>query len=68
MSTAGGSDPLAFSDVFLFVMVTVSLTAVTTASDYTKKKVERIMQIFHGACQQFLLAATELSKMPFVVN
>lgn len=26
------------------------------------------MQIFHGACQRFFLAADKLSKMPIVVN
>lgn len=65
----GGNDPLKFSDVFLFVMVTVSLTApeLTGLPVITKKK-KIIMQIFHQARQQFLLAGAELSEMPFVVN
>lgn len=63
----GRNDPLKFPDVYLFVMVIVSLTtsALTGLPMITKKK---IMQISHRARQQFFSAGAELSKLPFELN
>lgn len=63
----GRNDPPKSPDVYLFVMVTVSLTtsALTGLPMITKKK---IMQISHHARQQFLSAGAELSEMPFELN
>lgn len=40
-STAGGNDPPKFSNVFIFVMLAMSVTAVRSASDVKKKKKHR---------------------------
>lgn len=49
----GGNDPLKWSDVFLFVMVTVSPTASALTGELVITR-KNIMQIFGGARQQFL--------------
>lgn len=68
-SATGGNDPLKFSQVFLFVMVTVSLTAsaLTSLPLITKKK-EKYYANLPAGSSAVPPGRGQLSEMPFVVN